>query len=325
MDSNSHNVLQFVSAAAQVFEIQDVEDMKGSESEDMSTNNSSTWDIPEPITAENNKAFLMHGKSAQIRELLAEAAGANIEKEDEKKEEFVILNDQSIEEKLKIVFHLPVKESLKGEWPCYIVQSAIVSGFMYLTEKYICFYASLPKNKLVFNKSGYLLLKKTGPMKATYERYYFDLNEDALTWFESSTDSYSPLGKIDLKSVISIKQSTRRRYGLRIVTMDKTWYLQTDTNAAMIEWTNALQKAIFRAKHGGNSLKITLPFEKILDIELTEAFEFQKFLKIRAVGIDDNFVMDEVCQTNKKGIEKKRGASFFNIGFVVLFCLFLKY
>jgi hypothetical protein len=31
-----------------------------------------------------------------------------------------------------------------------------------------------------------------------------------------------------------------------------------------------------------------------LDIEQTEAFEFQKFLKIRAVGIDDSFVMDEV-------------------------------
>lgn len=58
--------------------------------------------------------------------------------------------------------------------------------------------------------------------------------------------------------------------------------------------TNALQKAIFRAKNNGSSLRITLPFENILDIEQTEAFEFQKFLKIRAVGIDDSFVMDEV-------------------------------
>jgi hypothetical protein len=55
-----------------------------------------------------------------------------------------------------------------------------------------------------------------------------------------------------------------------------------------------LQKAIFRAKNNGTSLKITLPFENILDIEQTEAFEFQKFLKIRAVGIDDSFVVDEV-------------------------------
>jgi hypothetical protein len=55
-----------------------------------------------------------------------------------------------------------------------------------------------------------------------------------------------------------------------------------------------LQKAIFRAKNNGSSLKITLPFENIVDIEQTEAFEFQKFLKIRVVDIDDSFVMDEV-------------------------------
>lgn len=57
---------------------------------------------------------------------------------------------------------------------------------------------------------------------------------------------------------------------------------------------NVLQKAIFKAKNTGNSLKIALPFENILDMELTEAFEFQQFLQIRAVGIDDSFVMDEV-------------------------------
>lgn len=68
--------------------------------------------------------------------------------------------------------------------------------------------------------------------------------------------------------------------------------------------TNALQKAIFRAKNNGSSLKITLPFENILDIEQTEAFEFQKFLKIRAVGIDDSFVMDEVSLLGKGRVQQ---------------------
>jgi hypothetical protein len=34
------------------------------------------------------------------------------------------------------------------EWPCYIVQSAIVPGFMYLTENHVCFYASLPNSEV---------------------------------------------------------------------------------------------------------------------------------------------------------------------------------
>lgn len=73
-------------------------------------------------------------------------------------------------------------------------------------------------------------------MKSNYERYFFDIKDDVLAWFENSTDTYSPLGKIDLKYAITVRQSTRREYGFRIVTMSKTWHLQADTNAAVIEW-----------------------------------------------------------------------------------------
>jgi hypothetical protein len=73
-------------------------------------------------------------------------------------------------------------------------------------------------------------------MKSNYERYFFDIKEDGLARFESSTDSYSPLEKFDLKNAIAVRQSTKRKYGFRIVTMDKTWHLQADTNASVIEW-----------------------------------------------------------------------------------------
>lgn len=57
--------------------------------------------------------------------------------------------------------------------------------------------------------------------------------------------------------------------------------------------TNVFQKAIFKAKSSGNSLKVSLPFGNIVDIEQTEAFEFQQYVQIRAVGVDDSFVLDE--------------------------------
>lgn len=41
---------------------------------------------------------------------------------------------------------------------------------------------------------------------------------------------------------------------------------------------------------------MAFPFGNILDIEYTDAFEFQQFLKIRVVGIEDSFVMDEVSR-----------------------------
>jgi hypothetical protein len=57
-----------------------------------------------------------------------------------------------------------------------------------------------------------------------------------LTWYESSSDSYSPLGKIDLKYVLTVRKSKKKKHGIRIVTMNKAWHLQADTNAAVIEW-----------------------------------------------------------------------------------------
>jgi sterol 3beta-glucosyltransferase len=69
-----------------------------------------------------------------------------------------------------------------------------------------------------------------------YRRCYFDLKDDVLAWYESATDTYSPLGKIDLKYTLSVRPSKKRQHGFRIVTMNKTWHLQTDTNTAMTEW-----------------------------------------------------------------------------------------
>lgn len=73
-------------------------------------------------------------------------------------------------------------------------------------------------------------------MKSNYERYYFDIQNDVLAWFENPTDNYSPLGKIDLKSILAIRQSVKRKYGFRIKTTTKNWHFQADTKAAMIEW-----------------------------------------------------------------------------------------
>lgn len=57
---------------------------------------------------------------------------------------------------------------------------------------------------------------------------------------------------------------------------------------------NTLQKAIFRAKQIGDSVKIVLRCDNILDIEKTAAFEFADYLRIRTVDNDDSYAMDEV-------------------------------
>lgn len=116
------------------------------------TTSSNTWDMPKTYKdPENVVDQVVCEKPDQICQLLAEATGAepiintvaSITSAD-----IISSINQTVEEKLRTIFHLPDNEILKGEWPCYIVQSAIVPGFIYLTNNHICFYASLPKGQV---------------------------------------------------------------------------------------------------------------------------------------------------------------------------------
>lgn len=78
--------------------------------------NSSAWDIPETnMHNNNNDTKVTSEKPDEIRELLAEATGAKIEESiTTTSSDSSVTNDTSIEDKLKSVFHLPSKESLRG-------------------------------------------------------------------------------------------------------------------------------------------------------------------------------------------------------------------
>ena len=73
-------------------------------------------------------------------------------------------------------------------------------------------------------------------MGTGFDRYYFELKNDMLEWHESATDMYSPKGKIDLKDALAVRTSKKRQHGFKIITMNKTWHIQADTHAAMLEW-----------------------------------------------------------------------------------------
>lgn len=50
----------------------------------------------------------------------------------------------SVEEKLQMVFDLPEKEKYYKEFACWLVRSVLLKGYMYVTEKHLCFYSALP-------------------------------------------------------------------------------------------------------------------------------------------------------------------------------------
>lgn len=69
-----------------------------------------------------------------------------------------------------------------------------------------------------------------------YTRYFFELKNDVLSWFETSTDTYYPLGAVDLKYVHEVRPSRHCEHGITIVTVERSYYLQADTKQSMVEW-----------------------------------------------------------------------------------------
>jgi sterol 3beta-glucosyltransferase len=56
----------------------------------------------------------------------------------------------------------------------------------------------------------------------------------------------------------------------------------------------ALQKIIFRSHNDGDSVKISLPIENVIDVEDSPVIEFAETCKIRVIDNDETYAIDEV-------------------------------
>lgn len=50
-----------------------------------------------------------------------------------------------LSKRLQKIFELEEAEDLISEYPCWLLQSALLQGYIYITTKHICFYSYLPK------------------------------------------------------------------------------------------------------------------------------------------------------------------------------------
>lgn len=186
---------------------------------------------------------------------------------------------------------------------------------MYITAKHVCFYAYLPKKSVciwktnrycvtnrsqnVVAKSGYLA--KRGHKNPKYNRYWFRLKGDVLSYYNDPSDFYFPSGNIDLRYGISAqvadKEKGKDATNFTVVTHKRKYYFKADSAPSAKEWVKALQKIIFRSHNDGDSVKISLPIENIIDVEDSQVVEFAETCKIRVIDNDETYAIDEVSYT----------------------------
>ena len=51
----------------------------------------------------------------------------------------------TLAQRLQQVFEFENAEEIISEYPCWLLQSILLQGYMYITQKHICFYAYIPK------------------------------------------------------------------------------------------------------------------------------------------------------------------------------------
>ena len=116
-----------------------------------------------------------------------------------------------------------------------------------------------------------------------------------LSYYPDSSTHYFPHGQIDLRYAVAAKVTDREKEGVHftIKTTYRTYYFRADSPQSAREWVKSLQRVIFRSHNDGDSVKISLPIDNILDVEPCPMMEFTETCKIRVIDNDETYAIDE--------------------------------
>ncbi|KAI5817482.1 hypothetical protein BZA77DRAFT_34549 [Pyronema omphalodes] len=203
--------------------------------------------------------------------------------------------------KVMEIFSLPQEEKVEAEYPCMLMslESIFLQGHLYITAYHICFYAYLPKRTNVNLKTGYL--SKRGKSNVKFTRYWFELKGHVLTYFADPSERYFLNGHIDLRYGIQASLVDAGKDGKEskdptafIITTDqRKLYFRADTVTSAKEWVKAIQKAIFRTRNEGDSVKICIPTSSVMAVEDIPLPGAQKTIRLNVVDSDDTYTIDD--------------------------------
>ncbi|GAA5936941.1 sterol 3-beta-glucosyltransferase [Sporobolomyces koalae] len=193
-------------------------------------------------------------------------------------------------EKLMDVFGLEEVEDVVAEFPCWLFRSVLLQGYLYLTTGHVCFYAYLSQREGTTVRSGSLSVRGKA---RRYNKHWFILKDSILSWYPSSTDPYFPDGHVDLHYCIAVEPSSHNRHHFKVTTNHKRWHFSADSEASRDEWVKAIKKVVFRCQNEGESVKIAIPLETIIDIEKSSSLEFAETIRLRVYDAEEGYSIDE--------------------------------
>jgi sterol 3beta-glucosyltransferase len=206
-------------------------------------------------------------------------------------------SSSALSTRLMEMFGFERPEKVLVEYACALLQSMLLQGYMYVTEGHICFYAYLPKKSTTAIKSGFL--SKRGRKNPKFNRYWFVLKGDVLSYYADPANLYFPSGHVDLRYGISASLTQTKAQDsdvkdFQVTTDQRTYHFRADSAASAKEWVKSLQQVIFRSHNEGDSVKIAFPIESVIDLEESPMAEFAETFKVRVLDNNETYAIDEV-------------------------------
>ncbi|SCZ92669.1 BZ3500_MvSof-1268-A1-R1_Chr5-2g08087 [Microbotryum saponariae] len=201
-----------------------------------------------------------------------------------------VARKKQLADKLTDIFGLLDSEEVIAEYPCWLFRSVLLQGFLYLTSGHICFYAYLQAKEGAVIRSGGLSVRTARTRR--YYKHWFILKDSVLSWYPSSTDPFFPDGHIDLHYCTSVESSKHATH-FKVATAEKRWHFSADSEASRDEWVKTLKKAVFRCQNEGESVKICIPLETVVDIEFSNNLEFAETIRVRVYDSNEGYALDD--------------------------------
>jgi sterol 3beta-glucosyltransferase len=204
----------------------------------------------------------------------------------------------SLAETVQTIFKFDEKQDIIAEYRCNLVQNINVPGYIFVTKRYICFYAYLPQMTARFSKTGYI--SKRGTHDPRYRRFYCELKAHVLNFYQEPTQVNYPSTLIDMRRAIGVfatgDQKGKDDTYFTLETDKREYHLRADSAASASDWIKVLQQELLNTHNDGGLVKITLPIENILDIEdnYIRGMAFSESLRIRVIDNDESYAVDEV-------------------------------
>lgn len=94
--------------------------------------------------------------------------------------------------------------------------------------------------------------------------------------------------------IVEPKKKNEEETTFTVTTDERTYQFKADSAVSAKEWVRSIQKVIFRTHNEGNSVKISLPIQNVLEIEESAILDFANTVKVRVIDNDETFAIDEV-------------------------------